>query len=594
MMRMSGLFGSTLREVPAEAEIPSHQLMVRAGMIKRLAAGIYSYMPLLYRTLRKIQDIIREEMDAIGGQEINMPVVHPAELWQESGRWYDVGPEMARFKDRGDRDMVLAMTHEEVVTDLVRNEVSSYRQLPMMLYQIQTKFRDEPRARGGLIRVREFTMKDAYSFHTDLDGLDEYYEEMVQAYLNICWRSGLDVAKVKSDTGMMGGTDAHEFMYLTGVGEDSIIVCKDCSYAANLEVAEHDKGPGVTGGPDRGTAPKAEPKELEVVETPGKNTIADVAEFLGVKSDDTVKSMVYAAKGKLVIVVIRGDLQISEKKLVKAVGDPDVRPATDEEVAEAGLKAGFLSPVNLEGFWVIADDSVTETPNLVAGANKVDHHYINANYGRDFKAHSVVDLSEVQSGHLCPDCGGQLEMVNGIEVGNTFKLGYKYSKALNATFQTDQGKDERIAMGSYGIGVGRLAACVVEQHHDEDGIIWPMALAPYHVAVVPIGREEENYTRAEELAREMEQRGIEVLLDDRDISPGVKLKDADLIGLPIRVLISGRSLKQDAAEVKLRAAGEAELIAMDQVIDWVRQRVTTEIESYRDRAVRLEKSAIRR
>lgn len=562
-MRMSKLFGRTLREAPADAELISHQLMVRAGMMKKLASGLYTYMPLLWRTLRKIEQIIREEMDAIDGQEINMPVVHPASIWQESGRYQDVGPELVRFKDRGGRDMVLGMTHEEVITAVVRSEVESYRQLPLMVYQLQTKFRDEPRPRGGLIRVREFVMKDAYSFHTNWEDFDRYYERMANAYHRIFERAGLDVVMVESDTGMMGGRGAHEFMCVTESGEDTLILCPECGYAANLEVARKVKQ---AVNQDQDLRPIAE------VATPNQKEIGQVAAFLGVKPEETMKTMIYISKGEIVLVAIRGDMQINERKLKNALRDEDLRLATEEEARSANLTPGYVSPVGIKGIKIVADDALATSRNLVAGANKEGYHLRNVNLGRDFEADIVRDIAAVEEGDICVNCSSTVSIVRGIEVGNIFKLGTKYSGSMGATYLDENGQQQIMIMGSYGIGVGRLAASIVEQHHDSDGIIWPINVAPYHAIVIPIG-EDEIHSMSEDIAQQLDLQGVEVLIDDRDSRPGVKFKDADLIGIPVRIVISKRSLKENAAEVKLRHESEGRMIPISELVSWVAEYV---------------------
>ncbi|MBI1923230.1 proline--tRNA ligase, partial [Candidatus Poribacteria bacterium] len=452
-MRMSQRFGRTLREIPAEVEIPSHQLLLRAGMIRRLVVGMYSYLPLAQRTLHKIEKIIREEMDAIGGQEINMPLVHPAELWQETGRWEAlVGKELVGFEDRFGRKLVLAMTHEEAVTDLVRNEINSYRQLPLMLYQLQLKFRDEPRPRAGLIRVREFVMKDAYSFHTSEADLNAYYDRVYQAYLNIFHRVGIDVIVVESDTGLIGGSGAHEFMLISDSGEDSLIICDSCHYAANADVAVMQK-PQVDHG---------EPQAIQEVATPGQTTIEGVASYFGVEKTQTLKAVFYSTDANLIFVAIRGDLEVNESKLKRAVGAPELWIATHEELKRYGLVPGYASPIGVKGVKVVVDDSVASTTNLVAGANKPGYHLKNMNFPRDFKADVLTDIALAQEGMTCIRCGGVLRAKRGIEVGNIFKLGTKYSRAMGATYLDRQGRAQLIFMGCYGIGVGRLLASVVE------------------------------------------------------------------------------------------------------------------------------------
>jgi prolyl-tRNA synthetase len=559
---MTRRFGKNLREKPAEAETPSHELLLRSAMVVRLAAGIYDYMPLAWKAMKKIQDVMRREMDAVDGQEICMPVVHPAEIWQESHRWYDVGSEMVRFKDRSGRDMVLAMTHEEPVTDMVRRHVDSYKQLPFVLYHIQTKFRDEPRSRGGLVRVREFTMKDAYSFHRDKEGLDEYYPKQCRAYRRICETCGVPIVQVQSDVGMMGGTQAHEFMYVTVSGEDTLVLCDKCGYAANRDVASlrkseesGDEGAGLAGqGPEL--------PRLEKVATPGADTIASVCDFLGTSPRESIKTMVYQAKDQAVIAVIRGDLDVNEKKLSNLLRVEEVRLAEPDEIKKAGLAQGYMSPVGLREFRVVSDDSVIEGKPYVAGANERGFHLKGVVPGRDYKAESSADIATARDGDPCPVCGHPLGVKRGIEVGNTFKLGTKYSASMGADYQDEDGEEHPIVMGCYGMGVGRLLACVIEANHDEKGIIWPMTVAPYHVYLLALGNSPNTRQAADSLYDALLAQGTEVLYDDRDESAGVKFNDADLLGMPLRVTVSERSLKQGGAELKLRRERGSEIVAL--------------------------------
>ncbi len=555
-MRRSQLFGRTLREIPSEAEISSHQLLLQAGMIRRLVVGMYSYLPLAQRALRKIENIIREEMDLIGGQEIDMPLVQPAGLWQETGRWEMlVGKELAGFDDRFGRKLVLAMTHEEAVTDLVRNQTNSYRQLPMMLYQIKLKFRDEPRPRAGLIRVREFAMKDAYSFHADEADLDRYYAQVHQTYLNIFHRSGIEVIAVESDPGIIGGTEAHEFMLIADSGEDKIIFCNSCDYRANAEVAVMQKSQV-----DNGV-----PQSIEEIATPNQTTIEDVANYLGVERAQTLKAVFYSTDENLIFAAIRGDIEVSETKLKKAVGATDLRFSTDKELQQYGLVAGYASPIDVKGIKVVVDDSVASTTNLVAGANKPGHHLKNMNFPRDFKADVVTDISMAQDGMTCIHCGGTLTEKRGIEVGNIFKLGTKYSEAMNATYLSQKGRPQLLFMGCYGIGIGRLLASIVEANHDKDGIIWPPAVAPYQVHLMHIGKGDEVRQRAEALYADLRAQGYEVLYDDRQESPGVKFKEADLLGMPLRLTISQRTLETDSVEAKRRTEQKKNLAKLDEL-----------------------------
>ena len=555
-MRRSQLFGRTLREIPSEAEIPSHQLLLQAGMIRRLVVGMYSYLPLAQRALRKIENIIREEMDDIGGQEIDMPLVQPAGLWQETGRWEMLeGRELAGFEDRFGRKLVLAMTHEEAVTDLVRNQTNSYRQLPLMLYQFKLKFRDEPRPRAGLIRVREFVMKDAYSFHTDEADLENYYEQMHQVYLRVFRRLGIDVVSVESDPGIIGGTEAHEFMLISDAGEDRVISCNGCDYRANADVAVLRK-PQINNG---------EPVPIEEVETPDQTTIDDVANFLGIQKEQTLKAVFYSTDESLIFAAIRGDIEVNETKLKRAVGACHLWFSTDAELQRYGLVAGYASPIDVKGVTVVVDDSVASTTNLVAGANKPGYHLKNMNYPRDFRADLVTDISLARNGSTCVHCGGTLRERRGIEVGNIFKLGTKYSEAMNATYLSQKGRPELLFMGCYGIGLGRLLASIVEANRDEDGIIWPPAVAPYQIHLMHIGKGDEVREQSETLYADLRAQGYEVLYDDRQESPGVKFKEADLLGMPVRFTISQRTLETNSVEVKRRAEQEKHLVRLEEL-----------------------------
>jgi prolyl-tRNA synthetase len=570
-MKLSQLFGQTLRDAPAEADVISHQLLMRAGFIRPLGAGIFTYLHLAKRSMIKIEAILRDEMDRIGGQEISMPVIQPADLWKETGRWYQIGPEMGRFRDRNDRDMVLAMTHEEVVADLVRREVQSYKHLPRLIYHIQTKFRDEPRPRAGLIRVREFTMKDSYSLDTDWDGLDKQYRLHYQAYFNIYHRCGLPVIAVKSDTGMMGGKLAHEYMFLNPIGEDTLIQCDSCHYSANRQVARFQKTPA---------APE-ELKPVQKVHTPDCKSIEDLANFLGLPKSRTAKAVFFMAQipegeeliEKFIFAVIRGDMELNETKLANVLHARDLRPATEEEIKAVGAVPGFASPVGLTplptgkrpGVMVVVDDSITSSPNLVAGANQLDYHLLNTNIPRDYSVDIVTDIAAAEEGHACPECGKPLRATRGVEVGNIFKLGTRYSDSLGCTFLDKDGQPRPVIMGSYGIGVGRLLACVAEEHHDEHGLIWPVTVAPYQVHLVllrgkgtPLAEE-----TAEKLYVDLQAAGVEVLYDDREESPGVKFNDSDLIGLPIRLTISERALAQGGVELKLRNKPEKNIIRLN-------------------------------
>lgn len=580
-MRVSKLFFQTLRETPADAEVISHQLMLRAGMIHQIAAGIFDYLPLAQRVKHKIENIFREEMDAIGGQEVTLPMVHPAELWQKSGRWYQIGSDMVRFKDRNDRDMVLGMTHEEIMADLAKRFIRSYRQLPMMLYQIQTKFRDEPRPRAGLIRVREFTMKDAYTFDRDEAGIDAYYPKFYQAYYNIFRRCGIDVIAVRSDTGMMGGRMAHEFMALTEIGEDTLVLCDACGYSANRQVAIFRK-------PE---SPAAEPLPLEEVATPGVSTIEALAQFLNIPASQTAKAVFFIAdidqpdgsvKEQFVFCVVRGDMELNETKLTNAIKARRLRPATAAEIRAIGAEPGYGSPLGIhrDQVLLVVDDLVARSPNLVAGANREGYHLRNTNYGRDYTADLVVDLVAVSDGYPCPQCGAPVRTARGVEVGNIFKLGTKYSIALGATYLDENGEEKPIVMGSYGIGTGRLMAVIVELHHDEAGIQWPITVAPYQVMLVSLATEKtpEVAEAAENLYADLLAAGVEVLYDDRDERAGVKFNDADLLGIPIRLTVGAKGLQNGVIEGKLRRNGETFTFPLKTVVQDVQALIAAEIE----------------
>lgn len=574
-MRVSQLFTVTLREAPAEAEVASHQLLVRAGFIRQLAAGVFSYLPLAKRTLTKIENIMREEMNAIGGQEVTMPVVHPADLWKETQRWYQIGTEMGRFKDKNNRDMVLAMTHEEVVADIVRKDIRSYRQLPRLIYHIQTKWRDDPRPRAGLIRVREFTMKDSYSLDADWEGLDKQYRAHYQAYFNIFHRCKLPVIAVKSDVGMMGGKMAHEYMYLTPIGEDTLILCGNCGYSANRQIAFFKK-----------ETPPAEPQlPIEKVATPEAKTIEALANYLHIPKSKTAKAVFMMAtipeglsqKDVFVFAVVRGDMELNETKLANAIKAKELRPATEEEIIAVGAVPGFASPVGLKNTLVVVDDLIPVSPNLVSGANEEGYHLLNVNYGRDYQADIVTDLTAAGDGDACIRCGSPLRTVRGVEVGNIFKLGTRYSDAMGCTFLDKDGVEKPVIMGSYGIGSGRLMACIAEEHHDENGLIWPVTVAPYHVHLISLqGQNNQNVQQiADSVYQELLEAGIEVLYDDREESPGVKFVDADLIGLPVRVTVSERTLQQNSAEFKRRDQSEKRLVPLAEIKTLIKSELET-------------------
>ena len=580
-MRMSKLFFQTLREAPADADVRSHQLMLRAGLVRQVAAGIFEYLPLGLRAKKKIEAILREEMDAIGGQEIVMPVVQPADLWKRTGRWYEIGDDLARLTDRGGRELVLGMTHEEVITELAAGVISSYRQLPVMLYQVQTKFRDEPRPRGGLIRVREFTMKDGYSFHASYDSLDDYYPLVYQAYFNIFGRAGLDVIAVESDTGMMGGTMAHEFMALTEVGEDTLLICDECGYKANRQVATFKK-------PEDRTHASEEPLPKAEVATPGIDTIAALADFLGVPQSRTAKALFLVAtieqdgeeKEQFVFVVVRGDMELNETKLSNALKARQLRPAQPEEIRAIGAEPGYGSPVGIqsENVLLAVDDLIPRSPNLIAGANREGWHLKNVNCGRDYKPDLVLDVVAAGDGHPCPVCSAALRSVRGVEVGNIFKLGTKYSEAMEAVFLDEDGKSAPLVMGCYGIGAGRLMASVIETSNDDDGIVWPMTIAPQQVYLVSLAtrRTPEVTEAAERVYSELMEAGIEVLYDDRDERAGVKFNDADLLGIPVRLTMGARGLKNGVVELKLRRGRDSRELPLDGLVDRIAQVVVSE------------------
>ncbi len=561
-MRLAHLFGRTLREAPSDAELISHQLSIRAGLVRQLATGIYAYLPLGWRVMQRISAILRDEMERVGAQELSMPMVQPAEPWRATGR-YDApspGPALVRFRDRSSHDMVLAMTHEEVATVLARSEISSYRQLPMVVYQLQTKFRDEPRSRGGLIRVREFLMKDAYSFDADQEGLDVFYPSMVQAYRNILARCHVEVVVVEADTGMMGGSTSHEFMVLHPQGEDTIIRCPDCGYAANVEAAEIDR---------RGMeAPTGSPQPLRRVATPGATTIAELARVLDINPRQTLKMVFFCASDgatedeELVVAVIRGDLDVNENKLANLLGGVELSPASADALRAVGIVPGYASPIGIAGVRIIADRSVVGGGDWVAGANEEGYHLLHVHVPREFRPDEVTDIALAREGDPCPRCAQPLMAQRCIEVGHTFKLGTRYSEALGATYRDADGASKPLVMGSYGIGLGRLLACIIEQHHDEQGIIWPVEVAPFDVHIVSLAAGDQAVEEAvERLYARLMDRGYAVLLDDRDERAGSKFADADLIGVPVRLTVSRRTVSEQAVELKLRRAEERQLVS---------------------------------
>ena len=564
-MRMSKLYMPTLREVPSEAELPSHQLLLRAGMIRKLVSGVYSFLPLGNRVLRKVENIVREEMDAIGSQEVLMSAIQPAELWKESGRWNDFGPEMFRLYDRNQREFCLGPTHEEIFTDIIRHEIKSYKQLPLNLYQIQTKYRDEKRPRFGLMRAREFIMKDAYTFDIDEEGMRKSYKEMWKAYEKIFTRCGLKFKVVEGDSGAMGGSDSHEFMAMSEFGESVVAYCDSCDYAATDEKAaclyEVEQN-------------SQDELNIEKVHTPNAKTIEEVARFFNAPSENFVKTLLFTAKDEVVAVLIPGNRELNVIKLVKVLGIPEHELVmADEETVKAitGAEVGFAGPINLKkNIRVIVDSRVTKMKNFIVGANETDYHFKNVNYGRDFEGEVVEDLLLVQKGDRCPKCGALLEIDRGIEVGNIFQLGLKYSKSLNATFLDENGKERYIYMGSHGVGVSRTIAAVIEQYHDENGIIWPLSVAPYHVIITIVNvKSEEQVVLGEKLYDELTKSGLEVLLDDRNERAGVKFKDADLIGIPIRITV-GKRANEEMVEFSLRRGGEKTEININEIMDRIK------------------------
>jgi prolyl-tRNA synthetase len=552
--------------------MPSHRLLLRAGYIRPLGAGIYSLLPLGMRVNMHVTQVIREEMNAIGAQEMLMPVVHPADLWRETGRYDQIGPEMGRFQDRGGRDMVLAMTHEEVVTDLLRKLISSWRQLPQQMYHFQTKWRDEPRSRGGLIRVREFTMKDAYSADRDEAGLDHSYKLYYHAYTRIFARLGLKTIAVASDVGMMGGSQAHEFMAFSEYGEDTLVICDTCNTASNRQVARV----------RRATPASEAPLPLEEVKTPNAPTIEALAKQLGVGPERTAKAVFFADRdARLIVAIVRGDDDVEETKLTNAIGARDLRPAREEEIRATGMVPGYASPIGAKGALVVVDELVAASGNLVAGANKEGYHVKNVNVPRDFTPDHIVDLASAKAGDACLGCGGAVRLEKGIEVGNIFKLGTRYSAALGAEYADDAGVSHPIVMGSYGIGVGRAAACIAEAYHDEKGLAWPAVVAPFDAQVALLGSNKD--ARVEEAAVALERAasaaGLELLVDDRTESPGVKFADAELLGAPWTITISPRSLDAGGAELTRRADGERSVVPLAEVLD----RITAAKRAERER-----------
>ncbi len=572
-MRLSGMLLHTTREIPADAEVISHQLMLRAGMIRQVAAGIYMILPMGYRVLKKVENIIREEMDRAGAQEMLMPALNPAELWIESGRWNVYGKELIRLKDRRGRDFCLGPTHEEMITDLIRKEIRSYRSLPLNLYQIQTKFRDEYRPRFGIMRGREFLMKDAYSFDTDDEGADASYKSMYEAYTLIFKRCGLRFRAVEADSGSIGGSVSNEFMVLAESGEDEIVHCVACSYASNVIKAE-------TLEVDYPAGEQSRP--MEKVHTPEMKTVDEVCRFLKVTSKELVKTMIYLADDTPLAVLVRGDHMVNETKLLNFYGAQELKMADSAAIQKiTGGPEGFSGPVGLEGIKIIADLAVKGLTNFVTGANENDYHLLNVNISRDFEVHDFQDLRLLEADDPCPRCGSTLTIEKGIEVGHVFKLGTKYSQALKATFQDAQGEEKLIIMGCYGIGVGRSMAAAIEQNHDEDGIIWPMPIAPYHVYILPVSmKDEEVLSAAENIYSACIEAGLEAIIDDRDERAGVKFKDADLLGIPFRLTVGSKSLAQNKVELRSRSDGSVTLVEIEQAPKVLEREIDTALKSY--------------
>ena len=559
-MKMSNMLISTLREVPAEAEIDSHKLMLRSGMIRKMASGIYNYMPLGLKALKKVEDIIREEMNEAGAQEFLASAMIPAELWQSSGRWDAYGAEMFRVKDRNERDFCLGPTHEEVFTDIAKNEIKSYKQLPVNLYQIQTKYRDERRPRFGVMRSREFVMKDAYSFDKDQQGLDLSYNKMYEAYVKIFNRCGLDAKCVEADSGAIGGSNSAEFMVKSEVGEDDIVFCTECNYAANIEKA--------TARLEE--VEKEELMEVEKVSTPDSRGIDEVSEFLNISSKKTVKTLLYNVDGKIVAVFVRGDREVNEVKVANASNaSGDIEMASHEEYMNAtGCGIGFAGPIGIKADLILVDKEVKNMCNFVTGANETGYHIKNVNYGRDFEG-TIGDYRNVVEGEACPTCGGKLTISRGTEVGHIFKLGTKYSEAMDAKFIAENGKEAPFIMGCYGIGVTRTMASIIEQHNDENGIVWPLAVAPYHVSVIAVNvKDEEQVKIATKLYEDLKSMGVEALLDDRNERVGVKFKDSEIMGIPMRITV-GKKIVDGEVEFKLRI-GDMEVVKIEDVCQMVK------------------------
>ena len=583
-MRMSRMFSRTLREAPSGADSKGYEYLLRAGYIEQMGAGIFSLLPLGFKATQKIQQIIREEMNAIGAEEMQMPVVNPADIWKETGRFYSIDKEMARFTDRNNRDMVLAMTHEEAVTDIARVELDSYKRLPRLVYQMQTKFRDDPRPRAGLIRVREFTMLDSYSFDKDYEGLDKVYRDHYRAYFRIFSRCALPSIAVGADSGMMGGKVSHEYMYLSPIGEDTIIYCDKCGYTANRQIAKFRK-----------EYYKENMLPMEKVATPESKTIEELASYLNIDPKKTAKCVFMVGtfindtngeeEEKLIVALVRGDLEVEESKLSNAAKANSIRPAHEEEITACSMVPGYASPIGATGSFIcIVDDSVAESNNLVAGANEAGYHYLNTNFGRDYQG-IVCDIASAREGMTCPECGEPLRSSKGVEIGNIFQLGTRYSESMNCTYQDENGKQIPVVMGSYGIGVGRLLACLAEEYNDEGGLKLPISVAPYQVHLVSLVKDTEI---ADQIYDELTRKGIEVLYDDRKETAGVKFADADLIGIPIRITLGNRSLKEGKVEVRLRSTGETSSYLIDDIAEEVKAEIDREIKAIEDKVVEKE------
>ena len=559
---------NTLREVPAEAEIVSHQLLLRSGFIKKVASGVYSYLPMGWRVMQKVMDIVRDEMNKAGGLELGLPIVQPAELWLETGRWNVYGDELFRLKDRHQRDFCLGPTHEEVLTDIVRKEVSSYKQLPLLLYQIQNKYRDERRPRFGLMRGREFIMKDLYSFDKDVEGMKISYEKMYEAYTNIFKRCGLEFRAVEADSGAIGGKTSHEFMVLAQNGEDEIVYCTNCEYAANLERAE--AYPEIL--------PKEELKAMEKMHTPGAKTIEKLAEHLGIPKTKTVKAMLYKADEEVVCVLVRGDRAVNETKVKNLLDCVNLEIADEAIIKEMGIPMGYAGPVDMpKKLRIIADVEINHLSNVAVGANEADYHLVNANPGRDFTIDIEADVRIVEEGENCTCSGGILKKARGVEVGHIFQLGTKYSEALKAVYTDEKGNNNYILMGCYGIGIGRTMAAAIEQNHDQDGIVWPMAIAPFHVVVIPVSTKDEQHVKiAENIYEDLKASGVEVIIDDRDERAGIKFKDADLVGYPLQIVVGNKTVNEGTVDLTIRKNKEdKKIIQLESVVEVVNDFMRT-------------------